>query len=105
MEIECEVPSVHVGLESEGGVVHDEGRAQRLAEAVQRGAQGVLSGGAIKIGPENSEQVIAGERVRVGRQIVDQRAAFPARDVEGTRVEQELGRAEESNGQHVRQYN
>jgi len=98
LEIEFEVPSVHVGLESEGGVVHDEGRAQRLAEAVQRGAQGVLSGGAIKIGPENSEQVIARERVRVGRQIEDQRAAFPARDVERMPVKQELRRTEEANG-------
>ena len=74
---------IHVSIRRQGEcvLIHDERGAEFAAQAVQRGAERLLRGGAFEVGPEEGEQVFAGERLVVRGEIIHQRAALAADEV------------------------
>jgi hypothetical protein len=83
---------LRISGQSQAIFLHDQHRSQNLAQPVERGAQVLLTGLAIMIRPEKGQQVIAGKRPGLSRQIIEQGPAFATSDGHRPVVVPYLGR-------------
>jgi hypothetical protein len=86
LEAGGETPDIHLGVEGEGVFFDEEGRIEGLAQSMQCRSERLLGGRPVEVGPKEAEEVIAGEGMLVGGEVINDGPAFAARQGEGPSI-------------------
>src|SRR5262245_56203055 len=71
---------------------------------MQGGAESLLGAGALGVRPEEGQQMVAGERARMGSQIIEQGATLAPGQVQRLTIEQNFWGTEKLDGEQVVEY-